>query len=127
MAEWLKAAVLKTAVGVSLPWVRIPLSPPEMLSNQLITLMFLWPSRGTSLAPSLATKFNRECSQAFATLKKYCGTYHCPRTNADTHCPPGSPLPKVLRLEPLPAADPAARRGSWLGTNYMALPTHLKS
>ena len=30
MAEWFKAAVLKTAVGVSLPWVRIPLSPPEL-------------------------------------------------------------------------------------------------
>ena len=29
MAEWFKAAVLKTAVGVSLPWVRIPLSPPS--------------------------------------------------------------------------------------------------
>jgi hypothetical protein len=28
MAEWLKAAVLKTVVGVSLPGVRIPLSPP---------------------------------------------------------------------------------------------------
>ena len=28
MAEWFKAAVLKTAVGASLPWVRIPLSPP---------------------------------------------------------------------------------------------------
>ena len=28
VAEWFKAAVLKTAVGVSLPWVRIPLSPP---------------------------------------------------------------------------------------------------
>ena len=30
MAEWFKAAVLKTAVGVSLPWVRIPLSPPSL-------------------------------------------------------------------------------------------------
>src|ERR1700750_473141 len=29
MAEWFKAAVLKTAVGVSLPWARIPLSPPD--------------------------------------------------------------------------------------------------
>src|SRR3569833_356282 len=28
MAEWFKAAVLKTAVGASSPWVRIPLSPP---------------------------------------------------------------------------------------------------
>lgn len=28
MAEWLKAAVLKTVVGASLPGVRIPLSPP---------------------------------------------------------------------------------------------------
>ncbi len=32
MAEWFKAAVLKTAVGVSLPWVRIPLSPPSQIS-----------------------------------------------------------------------------------------------
>ena len=29
MAEWFKAAVLKTAVGASLPWVRIPPCPPE--------------------------------------------------------------------------------------------------
>ena len=28
MAEWLKAAVLKTVVGAILPGVRIPLSPP---------------------------------------------------------------------------------------------------
>ena len=28
VAEWFKAAVLKTAVGASSPWVRIPLSPP---------------------------------------------------------------------------------------------------
>jgi hypothetical protein len=35
MAEWFKAAVLKTAVGVSLPWVRIPLSPPNKISKRL--------------------------------------------------------------------------------------------
>ena len=28
MAEWFKAAVLKTAVGESSPWVRIPPCPP---------------------------------------------------------------------------------------------------
>src|SRR3712207_5447541 len=28
VAEWFKAAVLKTAVGVTLPWVRIPPHPP---------------------------------------------------------------------------------------------------
>ena len=28
MAEWFKAAVLKTAVGASPPWVRIPPLPP---------------------------------------------------------------------------------------------------
>ena len=28
MAEWFKASVLKTDVGVSLPWVRIPPLPP---------------------------------------------------------------------------------------------------
>src|SRR3546814_10675549 len=33
MAEWFKAAVLKTAVGVGLPWVRIPLSPPSALAS----------------------------------------------------------------------------------------------
>jgi hypothetical protein len=29
MAEWFKAAVLKTAVVEIPPWVRIPLSPPK--------------------------------------------------------------------------------------------------
>jgi hypothetical protein len=30
MAEWLKAAVLKTAVRETVPGVRIPLSPPDL-------------------------------------------------------------------------------------------------
>src|SRR5690606_15196468 len=30
VAEWFKAAVLKTAVGGSLPWVRIPPCPPSI-------------------------------------------------------------------------------------------------
>jgi len=29
VAEWFKAAVLKTAVGESPPWVRIPPLPPN--------------------------------------------------------------------------------------------------
>jgi hypothetical protein len=29
VAEWFKAAVLKTAVGASSPWVRIPPHPPN--------------------------------------------------------------------------------------------------
>ncbi len=39
MAEWSKAAVLKTAVGVTLPWVRIPLHPlmGEMLMTEPLT------------------------------------------------------------------------------------------
>ena len=32
VAEWFKAAVLKTAVGASLPWVRIPPFPPTAIS-----------------------------------------------------------------------------------------------
>lgn len=28
MAEWFKAAVLKTVVRATVPWVQIPLSPP---------------------------------------------------------------------------------------------------
>ena len=31
VAEWFKAAVLKTAVGASSPWVRIPPLPPAGL------------------------------------------------------------------------------------------------
>ena len=34
MAEWFKAAVLKTAVRESVPWVRIPPSPPFCLHAQ---------------------------------------------------------------------------------------------
>lgn len=33
MAERFKAAVLKTAVVATLPWVRIPLSPPEQTKS----------------------------------------------------------------------------------------------
>jgi hypothetical protein len=31
VAEWFKAAVLKTAVGASSPWVRIPPLPPDVV------------------------------------------------------------------------------------------------
>ncbi len=31
MTEWLKVAVLKTAVPATVPWVRIPLSPPVQM------------------------------------------------------------------------------------------------
>ena|GEM_PF-6919263 len=34
VAEWFKAAVLKTAVGESPPWVRIPPLPPCKLSAE---------------------------------------------------------------------------------------------
>ena len=40
MAEWFKAAVLKTAVVVTLPWVRIPLSPP-VASSPCFTGVFV--------------------------------------------------------------------------------------
>ena len=35
MAEWFKAAVLETAVGASLPWVRIPSCPPPVLYKSI--------------------------------------------------------------------------------------------
>ena len=35
VAEWFKAAVLKTAVRESVPWVRIPPSPPFLLYSAL--------------------------------------------------------------------------------------------
>ena len=41
LAEWLKAAVLKTVVGVSLPGVRIPRSPPFLVRNLAVMRGFL--------------------------------------------------------------------------------------
>ncbi len=38
MAEWSKAAVLKTVVGATPPGVRIPLSPQSRLSNRELFL-----------------------------------------------------------------------------------------
>ena len=37
MAEWSKAAVLKTAVPQRVPWVRIPLHPFDVNNFQIIT------------------------------------------------------------------------------------------
>jgi crotonobetainyl-CoA:carnitine CoA-transferase CaiB-like acyl-CoA transferase len=39
VAEWFKATVLKTVVGASLPWVRIPPCPPILLHNRWSGLM----------------------------------------------------------------------------------------
>lgn len=39
MAERLKAAVLKTAGRESVPWVRIPVCPPETASGALRILL----------------------------------------------------------------------------------------
>ena len=36
MAEWLKAVVLKTTVGVTSPGVRIPLPPPELTIEKAV-------------------------------------------------------------------------------------------
>ena len=35
VAEWLNAPVLKTDVGESLPWVRIPPPPPSFINNYI--------------------------------------------------------------------------------------------
>jgi hypothetical protein len=40
VAEWFKAAVLKTAVGASPPWVRIPPLPPALSSKRFLLLRF---------------------------------------------------------------------------------------
>ena len=41
VAEWLNAPVLKTDVGESLPWVRIPPPPPDLPSKSLICMKIL--------------------------------------------------------------------------------------
>jgi hypothetical protein len=40
VAEWFKAAVLKTAVGESLPWVRIPPLPPNIVDFKRLSMVF---------------------------------------------------------------------------------------
>ena len=44
MAEWPKAAVSKTAEGISPPWVRIPFSPPFLClkSPKVLQGITLW-------------------------------------------------------------------------------------
>jgi hypothetical protein len=39
MAEWLKAHAWKACVRETVPWVRIPLSPPRNIFKQLILLV----------------------------------------------------------------------------------------
>ncbi len=41
MAEWFKAPVLKTGVGASPPWVRIPLPPPVALRRRGKSVLFV--------------------------------------------------------------------------------------
>ena len=41
VAEWFKAAVLKTAVGATPPWVRIPPRPPQVFLYQWFRACFL--------------------------------------------------------------------------------------
>jgi hypothetical protein len=44
VAEWFKAAVLKTAVGATPPWVRIPPLPPDKFRNYCILFdLMRWP------------------------------------------------------------------------------------
>ena len=42
MAEWPKAAVSKTAEGISPPWVRIPFSPPVSTCKSRQNLDGVW-------------------------------------------------------------------------------------
>ena len=53
MAEWLKAAVLKTVERLRVPGVRIPLSPPLPRKSEII--MALW----LGLAQAVHPKFFR--------------------------------------------------------------------
>ena len=45
MAEWFKALVSKTSMGVISSWVRIPLSPPQRNRNSQYGEMLEWPNR----------------------------------------------------------------------------------
>ena len=48
VAEWLNAPVLKTDVGESLPWVRIP-PPPPSPENHLISRLYDFSNHGLCL------------------------------------------------------------------------------
>ena len=70
VAEWFKAAVLKTAVGASSPWVRIPPCPPSIEDRTLAEIAWDQPATLIDLdgkAPLIATI--RDCARHFAALK----------------------------------------------------------
>src|SRR3989339_862380 len=62
MAEWFKAAVLKTVVDESPPWVRIPLSPPK---KKIHWYLLFYPRATlnpiTSFAPAPFKTFAHSC------------------------------------------------------------------
>jgi hypothetical protein len=42
VTEWFKVPVLKTGVRESVPWVRIPPSPPNIVLNPMVEGIHLW-------------------------------------------------------------------------------------
>jgi hypothetical protein len=57
MAEWLKAHAWKACVRETVPWVRIPLSPPPIFSSEKIlqNQAFLEPPENDGVAPRCST------------------------------------------------------------------------
>ena len=58
MAEWLKAAVLKTASRVIVTGVRIPLPPPCYACYPIPAALFVYPERGGKWGSFLALNPN---------------------------------------------------------------------
>ena len=75
MAEWLKAAVLKTAVRETVPGVRIPLSPPSFAHVHVAGASRLQAARGSRRAlariPSPPGSVTRDCVITITRLSHY--------------------------------------------------------
>src|ERR1700712_4118727 len=68
MAEWLKAHAWKACVRETVPWVRIPLSPPARLHNYLI---FRQNSSGGRYGPQLSPQIRTFAGSMVVINYKY--------------------------------------------------------
>src|SRR5688572_20510122 len=93
MSEWLKEHAWKACVGETLPWVRIPLSPPFSLPRTMTVCCRSTHSRsiGTTVTETKATTGTTSCDLAGSSAQRPAPGR---RTRARPRRPAGSLVPK---------------------------------
>ncbi len=84
-SSWFKAPVLKTGVRVTVPWVRIPLSPPR--KRQLLAVFF-------RLAERVPLRRGITCQRQTKVRPRRSHSFICEKISLCVGVQFGSPLPK---------------------------------